>query len=122
MEMMRIPDGYQSGLNLHDTQVAIKQVKDFFQQTLAQKLNLLRVSAPIFVSPSSGLNDNLNGVERPVSFDIRSLDENAEIAEILNKISAALDTETITALNAKVDVDKEEYAEVAKDFYETIKE
>lgn len=50
------------------------------------------------------------------------LDENAEIAEILNKISAALDTETITALNAKVDVDKEEYAEVAKDFYETIKE
>lgn len=67
MEQIKIPDGYQSSLNLHDTQIAIKTVKDFFQQTLAQKLNLLRVSAPVFVNPSSGLNDNLNGVERPVS-------------------------------------------------------
>ena len=64
MEQIKIPDGYHSDLNLHDTQVAIKTVKDFFQQTLSQKLNLLRVSAPIFVSPSSGLNDNLNGVAR----------------------------------------------------------
>ena len=71
MEQIKIPDGYQSSLNLHDTQIAIKTVKDFFQQTLAQKLNLLRVSAPVFVNPSSGLNDNLNGVERPVSFDIK---------------------------------------------------
>ena len=53
MEQIKIPDGYHSDLNLHDTQVAIKTVKDFFQQTLSQKLNLLRVSAPIFVSPSS---------------------------------------------------------------------
>ena len=59
MEQIKIPDGYQSSLNLHDTQIAIKTVKDFFQQTLAQKLNLLRVSAPVFVNPSSGLNDNL---------------------------------------------------------------
>ena len=58
MEQIKIPDGYQSSLNLHDTQIAIKNVKDFFQQTLAQKLNLLRVSAPVFVNPSSGLNDN----------------------------------------------------------------
>ena len=58
MEQIKIPAGYHSDLNLHDTQVAIKTVKDFFQQTLAQKLNLLRVSAPVFVSPSSGLNDN----------------------------------------------------------------
>ena len=65
MEQIKIPAGYQSSLNLHDTQIAIKTVKDFFQQTLAQKLNLLRVSAPVFVNPSSGLNDNLNGVERP---------------------------------------------------------
>ena len=68
MDQIKIPDGYQSALNLHDTQIAIKTVKDFFQQTLSQKLNLLRVSAPVFVNPSSGLNDNLNGVERPVSF------------------------------------------------------
>ena len=85
MEQIKIPDGYHSDLNLHDTQVAIKTVKDFFQQTLSQKLNLLRVSAPIFVSPSSGLNDNLNGVERPVSFDIKGQDENAEIVHSLAK-------------------------------------
>ena len=85
MEQIKIPVGYHSDLNLHDTQVAIKTVKDFFQQTLAQKLNLLRVSAPIFVSPSSGLNDNLNGVERPVSFDIKGLSEKAEIVHSLAK-------------------------------------
>lgn len=75
MDEIKIPAGYHSDLSLHDTQVAIKTVKDFFQQTLAQKLNLLRVSAPVFVSPSSGLNDNLNGVERPVSFDIKGQEE-----------------------------------------------
>ena len=50
MEQIKIPDGYQSSLNLHDTQIAIKTVKDFFQQTLAQKLNLLRISAVRAVS------------------------------------------------------------------------
>ena len=85
MEQFKIPAGYHSDLNLHDTQVAIKTVKDFFQQTLAQKLNLLRVSAPVFVAPSSGLNDNLNGVERPVSFDIKGMNENAEIVHSLAK-------------------------------------
>ena len=86
MEQIKIPDGYQSSLNLHDTQIAIKTVKDFFQQTLAQKLNLLRVSAPVFVNPSSGLNDNLNGVERPVSFDIKAIEgSNAEIVHSLAK-------------------------------------
>ena len=86
MEQIKIPDGYQSSLNLHDTQIAIKTVKDFFQQTLAQKLNLLRVSAPVFVNPSSGLNDNLNGVERPVSFGIlEQKDRKAEIVHSLAK-------------------------------------
>ena len=87
MDEIKIPAGYHSDLSLHDTQVAIKTVKDFFQQTLAQKLNLLRVSAPVFVSPSSGLNDNLNGVERPVSFDIKGQEEkeNAEIVHSLAK-------------------------------------
>ena len=69
---MQMKAAYQPSLNLHDTQIAIKTVKDFFQQTLAQKLNLLRVSAPLFVNPTSGLNDNLNGVERPVGFDIKN--------------------------------------------------
>lgn len=85
MNQINIPDGYHADLNLHDTQVAIKMVKDFFQQTLAQKLNLLRVSAPVFVSPESGLNDNLNGVERPVSFDIKGQEGMAEIVHSLAK-------------------------------------
>lgn len=88
MEQMKIPTGYQADLNLHDTQVAIKTVKDFFQQTLAQKLNLLRVSAPIFVNPASGLNDNLNGIERPVSFDIKGQNDSAEIVHSLANGSA----------------------------------
>ena len=61
---------YKSQLNLYETQVAIKTVKDFFQGLLAERLHLLRVSAPLFVDPTSGLNDNLNGVERPVNFHI----------------------------------------------------
>ena len=77
MENLITPLGYKASLDLHDTQVAIKTVKDFFQQTLAQKLNLLRVSAPVFVDPLSGLNDNLNGVDRPVSFDIKDFNNNA---------------------------------------------
>lgn len=85
MENFTVPKDYHAELNLHDTQVAIKTVKDFFQQTLAQRLNLLRVSAPLFVDPKSGLNDNLNGVERPVSFDIKNITNTAEIVHSLAK-------------------------------------
>lgn len=86
MKQCIIPDGYHSALNLHETQVAIKTVKDFFQNLLAERLNLLRVSAPLFVDPASGLNDNLNGVERPVSFGIKEQgDAPAEIVHSLAK-------------------------------------
>ena len=85
MELLIIPEHYESALNLHDTQVAIKTVKDFFQQTLSSRLNLLRVSAPLFVTPTSGLNDNLNGVERPVSFGIR--EQNESTAEIVHSLA-----------------------------------
>ena len=86
MEHFIIPENYQPALSLHDTQVGIKTVKDFFQKTLSDRLNLLRVSAPLFVDPSSGLNDNLNGVERPVTFDIKeSPDQKAEIVHSLAK-------------------------------------
>lgn len=68
-----IPKNYHSELNLLETQIAIKLVKDSFQQKLAEKLNLTRVSAPLFVFKESGLNDNLNGVERPVSFNLKEL-------------------------------------------------
>ncbi len=86
MEHLIIPDGYVSALNLHDTQIAIKTVKDFFQNLLSLTLNLSRVSAPLFVTPESGLNDNLNGVERPVAFDIKEMDgQNAEVVHSLAK-------------------------------------
>ena len=86
MGNITIPENYASELNLYDTQIAIKTVKDFFQQTLAKRLNLLRVSAPLFVLPQSGLNDNLNGVERPVSFGIKEQgDAAAEIVHSLAK-------------------------------------
>lgn len=75
MSQIVIPEGYKPLLNLKETQIAIKQVKDFFQRELAAELNLKRVSAPLFVSPDSGLNDNLNGVERPVSFGIKEQDD-----------------------------------------------
>lgn len=86
MSKFIIPENYQSALNLHDTQIGIKTVKDFFQTLLAERLNLLRVSAPLFVTPASGLNDNLNGVERPVSFGIKEQDDaEAEIVHSLAK-------------------------------------
>lgn len=86
MEHLIIPKDYQSALNLHDTQIAIKTVKDFFQNLLSLSLNLSRVSAPLFVTPESGLNDDLNGVERPVSFDIREQEgQNAQVVHSLAK-------------------------------------
>ena len=85
MGTISIPKNYKSDLNLHDTQIAIKTVKDFFQTRLAQELNLARVSAPLFVDPASGLNDNLNGVERPVSFDIPDAGMEAQVVHSLAK-------------------------------------
>ncbi len=72
MSNVYIPEGYQSFLSLRQTQYAIKKVKDFFERDLATELNLIRVSAPLFVDSKSGLNDDLNGVERPVGFDLHS--------------------------------------------------
>lgn len=85
MSEIKLPEGYRSELNLYETQIAIKTVKDFFQTLLAERLHLLRVSAPLFVDPASGLNDNLNGVERPVTFDI--LNQNGREAEIVQSLA-----------------------------------
>lgn len=86
MSDFTLPKDYKSQLNLYDTQIAIKKVKDFFQTLLAERLHLLRVSAPLMVAPESGMNDNLNGVERPVSFDIKYQDgREAEIVHSLAK-------------------------------------
>ena len=86
MSKVYIPEGYQSSLDIRGTEKAIKKVKDYFESQLSTQLNLRRVSAPLFVFPESGLNDNLNGTERPVSFGIKELsDRQVEIVHSLAK-------------------------------------
>ena len=80
-----IPEGYKSLLSIYDTQKGISLLKRLFEDNLAAKLNLYRVSAPLFVDEASGLNDNLNGYERPVSFDILHADAKAEVVQSLAK-------------------------------------
>ncbi len=80
-----IPKNYTSALSLKETEVAIKKVKDFFEVSLSKALNLTRVSAPLFLSSGSGINDNLNGVERPVSFDMKATGNTLEIIHSLAK-------------------------------------
>ena len=86
MRNIYVPEGYASALSNRETQIAIKRVKDFFERELATQLNLYRVSAPLFVAPESGLNDNLNGVERPVCFGVKEQAERSmEIVHSLAK-------------------------------------
>ena len=79
------PKNYQSILNLVDTQKAIKLVKDTFESELAKELKLMRVSAPLFVEPSTGLNDNLSGYEKAVNFVVNQNDKDLEIVQSLAK-------------------------------------
>ena len=85
MSSIIIPEGYQSLLGLYDTQKAIGLIKTIFQEKLCMALHLKRVTAPLFVMQGSGLNDDLNGVERPVAFDVPSLNEQAEVVHSLAK-------------------------------------
>jgi len=80
-----IPEGYKPQLGIKETEIAIKEIKDYFERELAKQLNLTRVSAPLFVRADSGLNDNLNGVERPVSFDIK--EQNEAVVEIVQSLA-----------------------------------
>ncbi len=81
-----IPENYQPKLNLKETEKAIKLIKDFFQLNLASELKLRRVTAPLYVKQGTGINDDLNGVERPVAFPLKCLnDEKAEIVQSLAK-------------------------------------
>ncbi len=81
-----VPKGYQPILGVRQTEQAIRQIKEFFQTNLAFELNLMRVTAPLFVLSGTGINDDLNGVERPVSFPVRGLqDSQAEIVQSLAK-------------------------------------
>ena len=80
-----IPDGYKPTLDIYEVQRAITYIKDTFQNQFAASLHLKRVTAPLFVTKESGLNDNLNGVERPVSFDIPAIGGDAQIVQSLAK-------------------------------------
>ena len=86
MSKLFVPKGYDPVLDPKETQRAIKRIKDHFQKELAHSLNLLRVSAPLFVIPESGLNDNLNGYERRVEFTIKDMNEQpVEVVQSLAK-------------------------------------
>ena len=85
MNRVMIPEGYRPVLDAYDTQRAIAYVKNTFQHEFAHALNLKRVSAPLFVTDASGLNDNLNGYERPVSFDVPAIGTDAEVVHSLAK-------------------------------------
>ena len=86
MKNLQIPNGYKSSLTLKETQKAIKLIKDTFQVTLSDALNLDRITAPIIVTSDSGINDDLNGVERKVTFDIKEIDNcSCEVVQSLAK-------------------------------------
>ena len=85
MNKIYIPEGYKPTLDAYDTQRAIAYIKRHFQDEFAHALNLKRVSAPLFVTESSGLNDNLSGVERPVSFDVPAVGKEAQVVHSLAK-------------------------------------
>lgn len=85
-ERLIIPEGYKPSLSIMETEIAIKELKDFFEGALAENLSLTRVSAPLFLCPETGMNDNLSGVERPVSFDIKDIEgQRVEIVQSLAK-------------------------------------
>ena len=83
--MTVIPKGYHSELSLYETQKAIESIKHIFLAKLCAALHLVRVTAPLVVDPSIGINDNLNGVERPVRFDVPAIEKDAEIVHSLAK-------------------------------------
>ena len=85
MNKIYIPEGYKALLDAYDTQRAIAYIKQTFQDEFSSALNLKRVSAPLFVTADSGLNDNLNGYERPVSFDVPAVGKDAQVVHSLAK-------------------------------------
>lgn len=108
MKNLILLDNYKSKLNLLETEIAIKYVKDIFERELALALDLTRVSAPLFVECETGLNDHLNGYERPVSFDVLDVKKDVEIVQslakwkryALSKYEFATETGLYTDMNA----------------------
>ena len=86
MNKIYIPEGYKPTLDAYDTQRAIAYIKETFQEEFSNALNLKRVSAPLFVTQESGLNDNLNGYERAVSFDIPAVGDLRKVLASLSNV------------------------------------
>ena len=85
MAKVIVPKNYDAKYGIMETEIAIKLIKDFFESELSKELNLTRISAPLFVRKTTGINDNLNGVERPVSFEMK--DYEGEIIEIIHSLA-----------------------------------
>ena len=85
MERLIIPKNYKSKLGIYETEIAIKRLKDYFEKNLAETFNLTRISAPLFVSPETGTNDNLDGKEKPVSFEVGGI--NNKRVEIVHSLA-----------------------------------
>jgi aspartate--ammonia ligase len=85
LKTLTIPEGYKASIDMHQTEVAIKQVKDFFQEGLASELQLKRITAPLFVLRGTGINDDLSGWERPVSFPIKDMGDS--VAEVVHSLA-----------------------------------
>lgn len=85
MSKIMIPENYQSALDLYETQVAIGKIHTIFEDKLGKALSLKRVSAPLFVDPATGLNDDLSGVERPVAFEMKDTKKTAQVVHSLAK-------------------------------------
>ena len=85
VKMLVIPKNYKPKLSLYETQIAIGKLKRFFEDNLSRALNLKRVSAPLFVEPNKGINDDLSGIERAVEFDIQQTEEKAQVVQSLAK-------------------------------------
>lgn len=86
MATVKVPRDYDAKYSIKDTEIAIKEVKDFFERELSKSLNLTRVSAPLSLKKSTGLNDDLNAIERPVSFDMKELKEDV-VLEIVHSLA-----------------------------------
>ena len=86
MSKLIIPDGYKAALSLQQTEIAIKKIKDFFLSSISTELRLRRVTAPLFVLKGLGMNDDLSGTERPVTFPVKDMgDAEAEVVHSLAK-------------------------------------
>ena len=111
MSKIIIPANYKPALNLYDTQRAIGTVKRLFADTLCATLNLYRVSAPLFLEASTGLNDDLNGVERKVTFDIKDSGTEAQVVQSLAKWKrqALKDLMRASICSSVINLEKEDF-------------